>query len=180
MIFHKTNFEGLYAIVLKPHKDERGYLTRTFCQNEFVSAGIEFSIVQSSQSFTEQKGTLRGLHIQSKPKEEKKIIMCVKGAVYDVALDLRKESATYGKWFSQELNEKNNTMVFIPEGFAHGFQTLTAHCIVQYMMSEFYTPELTGGVRYDDPILQIPWPIHHPLLSQKDNALPLMKNYHAT
>jgi len=174
MIFNKTKIEGLYVIEPESKTDERGNFARVFCKNELAREGLAFDIVQINQSFTNKKGTIRGMHFQKEPKAEAKIVQCLKGKIYDVAVDLRKDSKTYGQWVAEELNEKNKRMFFIPKGFAHGFQTLSNNCEVQYLMSEFYSQENASGVRFDDPFLKINWPIKNPILSEKDKDWPLI------
>jgi dTDP-4-dehydrorhamnose 3,5-epimerase len=173
MIFQKTKFEGLFVIEPEIKTDERGSFARYFCKEELAKTGINFNIVQISRSFTNQKGTLRGMHFQKEPKAENKIVQCIKGAVYDVVIDLRQASETYSQWFAIELSEENKKMLLIPKGFAHGLQTLTDNCEVQYFMSEFYSPENATGVRFDDPFFKIKWPLPNPLLSDKDQNWPL-------
>lgn len=175
MIFHKTKIKDVYIIEPEFKKDERGYLGRFFCKNELAKNGIKFDIAQISQSLISKKGTIKGLHFQKFPKSEDKVIQCISGAIYDVAVDLRNGSDTYGQWFSVELTEDNKRMVLIPKGFAHGFQTLADNCEVQYFMSEFYSPEYESGVRWNDPAFNIKWPIKDPTLSKKDNNWPLIK-----
>ncbi len=176
MIFHKTKIDGLYIMEPELKIDERGYFARVFCQKEIARAGLSFKLAQVNQSLTKKMGTIRGMHFQTPPKAEDKIIQCLKGAVYDVAIDLRKNSATYGKWVAEELTERNKKMFFIPKGLAHGFQTLTDNCEAQYFMSEFYSSERASGVRWDDPFFQINWPIQSPILSKKDKNWPLVKD----
>lgn len=174
MKFHKTKIEGLYLIEPEPKTDERGSLSRIFCEEEFGKNGLEFKIVQVNHSLTKNKGTIRGMHFQKEPKAEDKIVQCIRGTVYDVAIDLRKNSPTYGQWMAEELNENNKKMFFIPKGFIHGFQTLTDNCELLYFMSEFYSPEHASGVRWDDPFFKISWPIKNPILSEKDKNWPLI------
>lgn len=173
MIFHKTKIEGLYIIEPEPKMDERGHLMRIFCQEELKKNGLEFKIVQASQTLTKKKGVIRGMHFQREPKAEDKIVSCLRGAIYDVVIDLRKDSQTYSQWAAEELNENNKKMFFIPKGCAHGLQTLTDNCELLYFMSEFYSPEHASGVRWDDPFFSISWPIKNPILSEKDKNWPL-------
>ena len=174
MIFKKTKIEGLYIIEPELKIDERGYFARIFCQEEFKKIGFNFTIVQMSRSLTRKKGTIRGMHFQKEPKAEDKIVCCLKGAIFDVAIDLRKNSSTYGQWAAEELTEENKKMFLIPKGFAHGFQTLTDNSEILYFMSEFYSPEYAGGVRWNDPFFNIKWPIKNPILSEKDKNWPLL------
>lgn len=176
MIFHKTKIEGAYIIELEPKLDERGDFARIFCKKELAKEGLNFDIVQINQSLTSKKGTIRGIHFQKEPKDEAKIVQCLEGAIYDVAVDLRKESKTYGEWLGEELTANNKKIFLLPKGVAHGFQTLIDNCRVQYFMSEFYFPEYGFGVRWDDPFLKINWPIKNPILSERDKNWPLIKN----
>lgn len=175
MIFQKTKLKGVYIIEPEPLTDERGYFSRIFCKNEFLKNGIEFSITQINRSFTKKKGVIRGMHFQHPPMAEAKVIQCTKGAVYDVAVDLRKGSPTFGHWISVELTAENKKMLFIPEGLAHGCQTLTDESEVLYFMSEFYEPKYSDGVLWNDPLFGIDWPINNPMLSEKDKKWPLFK-----
>lgn len=175
MLIKKTKIGDLYVIELEPKSDERGTFIRTFCKEELSKEGLAFDIVQASQSLTKKKGTIRGMHFQKSPKVEDKIAQCLSGAIYDVVVDLRENSPTYGQWVAEELTEDNGKMFLIPKGLAHGFQTLADNCKVQYFMSEFYSPEHAAGVRWDDPFLNIKWPIKNPILSEKDKNWPLLK-----
>lgn len=175
MIFNKTKIKGLYVIEPELKFDERGDFARVFCKKELAKEGLTFNIVQINQSLTNKKGTIRGIHFQKEPKAEAKIIQCLRGSIYDVAIDLRKKSPTYGQWVAEELNENNKRMFFIPKGFAHGFQSLTDSCEVQYFMSEFYSPGHASGVRWNDPFFDIRWPIKNSILSDKDKNWPSCK-----
>lgn len=172
MIFHSTKLDGVFVIKQEPREDERGYFARIFCKEELAKTGISFEIIQASHSFTKEKGTIRGMHFQKAPKEEDKIVQCLRGKIYDVVVDLREGSPTFGKWMAEELSPENKKMLFIPKGCALGFQTLTANCLVQYFMDEFYSPEHASGVRWDDPSLTIKWPIENPFLSERDRNWP--------
>ena len=175
MIFHKAKIAGLYIIELEPKGDERGRFTRIFCKKELAEANLNFMIVQVNQSWNRHKGIIRGLHFQKEPKAEDKIVGCLEGAIYDVAVDLREDSPSYGEWQAVELSRDNMKMFYIPKGCAHGFQALTDNCLVQYFMSEFYSPEHERGVRYDDPLLNIKWPLDNPILLAKDKSWPPFK-----
>ena len=174
MKFTKTKIEGVYVIDLEPRGDARGYFTRVFCKDELRKVGIKYEIAQVNRSFTVEKGTIRGLHYQRSPEHEDKIIQCVKGSIFDVALDLRKKSKTYGKWFGLELSEKNKRMLLIPKGCAHAFQTLVKNVAVEYFVSEYYSPNYESGIRWDDPAFKVAWPIKKPKLSDKDANWPLV------
>lgn len=169
MIFKSTALEGLFIVELTPMSDERGWFARTYCKKEFEKIGIKKEWVQFNHSFTSKKGTLRGMHFQLPPNSEAKLIRCISGAVYDVALDLRKDSPTFLKWFGVELSAENKKMILIPEGFAHGFQTLADGSELIYHHSEFYTPDSEGAVRYDDPRVNIHWPLEVLNISEKDS-----------
>ena len=176
MLFTETKLQGAYIIEIKRKKDERGFFARNFCQQEFKNISIDFNIVQSNISYNKTKGTLRGMHYQMAPHEEAKIVSCVRGAIYDVIIDLRVGFSTYCKWFALELNAQNYVSLYIPKGFAHGFQALEDDTVVFYQMSEFYYSELARGVRWDDPALNIDWPIVPCILSSKDAKYPDYKS----
>ncbi len=177
MIFKKTKIEGLYIIEPELKVDERGYFTRIFCQEELVKTGLSFNVAQINQSLTKKKGTIRGMHFQKPPKAEDKIVQCLKGAIYDVVIDLRPDSSTYSQWVAEELSGQNKKMFFIPKGFAHGFQALVDNCEVQYFVSEFYSPEYARGIRWNDSRFNIQWPIKNPILSKKDKNWPLLDKH---
>jgi len=175
MKFQKTKIDGLYIIEPELRTDERGYFGRIFCKEELARIGFGFEAVQANRSSNNRKGMIRGMHFQNPPKAEDKIVQCLKGEIYDVAVDLRENSSTYGQWVGEELNEDNKKMFLIPKGFAHGFQTLTDDSEVLYFMSEFYSSEHASGIRWDDPFLNIQWPMQDPFLSEKDKNWPLIK-----
>lgn len=178
MKFTKTTLDGVYVIEPESKEDDRGHFARTFCKRELSAKGIEFDIKQINQSLTKNMGTVRGMHFQKEPKAEAKIVQCLSGEVYDVAVDLKPDSPTFGKWISERLTAINGKMLYLPEGFAHGFQTLSDSCVMQYLMSEFYSPECSTGVRWNDPALKINWPIAKPTnISKKDEEWPLMKKF---
>ena len=169
MIFKPCKIEGVYRIEMEKIQDERGFFARSFCQEEFRERGLEFSCVQCNVSYNEKKGTLRGMHFQTAPFEEAKIVTCIKGSIYDVVIDLRRESNTYLQWESFVLNEKDRLSLYIPEGLAHGFQTLEDHTEVFYQMGQFYHPECSCGVRWNDKAFNISWPpAGHRIISEKD------------
>ncbi len=170
MIFKEIELKGACLINLEQNEDERGFFARTFCEKEFATHNIKLSIKQSNISYNKRKGTLRGMHYQAAPHEEAKIVTCVKGAIYDVIIDLRTDSFTYCKWFALELDARNYLSLYIPKGFAHGFQTLEDDTVVFYQMSEFYFPELARGVRWNDRAFSIKWPIIPGILSDKDTS----------
>lgn len=172
MIVKPTKIQGVYVIEVEPRTDERGYFTRVFCKNELKKAGIYFDIVQINRSLSVKKGMIRGLHYQQAPFAEDKIVQCLAGEIFDVALDLRSGSPTYGTWVGEHISEVNKRLLLIPKGCAHGFQALTSHCLVEYFVSEFYTPQSEKGVRWNDAAFGITWPIATPTLSAKDASWP--------
>ena len=171
MKFIETKLKGAYIIEFQPVEDERGFFSRTFCIDEFKKNRIHFNIVQCNISYNKKRGTLRGMHYQIARHEEAKIVRCTIGALYDVIIDLRPDSGTFTKWVAFELTAENRRMLYVPEGFAHGFQTLEDNTEVLYQMSESYHPECARGVRWDDPVFGIEWPKVGPILLSRD------KNY---
>lgn len=168
MKFNAQPLAGLYTIELNVLKDERGAFARTFCKKEFEQIGHTKEFVQLNQSWNTKKGTLRGMHFQTPPFTEIKLIRCVKGAVCDVVVDLRKDSATFLQHVQVELSEENKLMIYVPEGFAHGFQTLTDNAELLYHHTEYYVPNAEGGLRYNDPLLNIKWPLPVSVISERD------------
>jgi len=168
MIFKPLPLEGAHLIQLEKFSDERGFFARYFCKEEFKKAGLESEFVQVNNSLSRKKGTLRGLHFQRPPQSEVKLVRCIKGSIWDVIVDIRKGSKTYGKWVGAELNEENRDMMYVPKGFAHGFISLTEDSEILYMVSATYNPELEGTLRWDDPVHGIEWPIQPQVLSEKD------------
>ena len=162
-------------IELEPAEDERGSFARSFCEEEFKKHGLNAHIVQCNVSYNRYKGTLRGMHFQTAPHEEAKLVSCTRGAMYDVILDLRKGSSTYLKWISIELSDENGNMLYIPEGFAHGFQTTENDTVVFYQMTEFFHPECARGIRWNDPAFTIDWPVSDRIVSEKDRSYPDFK-----
>jgi dTDP-4-dehydrorhamnose 3,5-epimerase len=176
VIFVKALLPGAYIIEREPVLDERGLFGRTFCKKEFSTIGFHKPIVQINHSLTRQKGTIRGMHYQRQPACETKIILCLQGKVFDVMVDLRTGSQTFMQWHSEGLSKENMRMVYIPEGFAHGFQTLTDNVELLYYHSAFYSPEHEHGLRFDDPALAIKWPLPLGGISPKDLSYPLIDN----
>ncbi len=176
MLFTETALKGAYIVDIKRLEDERGFFARGYCQQEFVAQQITSTVVQTNFSFNKKKGTLRGMHLQYAPYEETKLVRCTRGAIYDVIIDMRVDSETYTQWIGVELTAENYRMLFVPEGFAHGFITLTDNTDVCYQVSQFYTPGYEGGFRWDDPTFQIRWPIDPVIISEKDQAHPLFSN----
>lgn len=163
----------MWLIELQKKEDQRGYFKRVFCRKEFLNIGLDFSLVQANESFSKTAGTIRGLHFQRPPFEEDKLVRCLNGKIFDVVFDIRKNSPTFGKYFSVELSEENQRMLLIPKGCAHGFQTLIQDCLVSYAVSAAYAPSVEGGIRWNDPFHRIPWPIQPPsLISEKDASWP--------
>jgi len=170
--FNPTPLAGAYLIDIERHDDERGFLARTFCRDEFAAHGLRASFVQCNVSFNARKGTLRGMHFQAKPHEEAKLLCCTRGAIYDVIVDLRRQSPTFRKWASFELTSDNHSLLYVPEGLAHGFQSLEDNTDVFYLMSEMYQPALDRGVRWNDPAFAIRWPLADPIVSTRDAGYP--------
>jgi len=175
MIFTETKLKGAFLIEPELMKDERGFFARSFCENEFKEHGLKFRVVQCSLSFNRVKGTVRGMHYQTAPFAEAKIVSCTRGGVYDVIIDLRPLSSTYCQWFDTELTDENYRMFYVPEGFAHGFQTLSDNSTVFYQMYEFYHPEAARGVRWDDPIFAVRWPLAVRNITERDKTYPDFK-----
>lgn len=170
MIFTETRLKGAFLIEPERLEDERGFFARTWCQREFEARGLPSRFVQCSLSFNRRRGTLRGLHYQVAPCAEAKLVRCTMGAIYDVIADLRPESSTFKQWEAVELTADNRRMLYIPEGFAHGFQTLTDDTEVFYQISQFYCPEHSRGVRWDDPTFSIEWPGTPSVMSERDQG----------
>lgn len=172
MKFIESNIKG--AVIVRPDliEDERGFFARTFCRREFEKRGLNPDMVQCNISFNKSKGTLRGLHYQAAPDAEAKLVRCTAGAIYDVIVDLRRESPTFMQWFSVELTDENRLQLYVPEGFAHGYQTLTSNTEVAYQVSAFYSPGNEQGVRWNDPVFGISWPLAVAVISEKDASHP--------
>lgn len=170
----ETGLEGVFLVELKPVRDVRGHFMRTYCAETFVNHGLNAFWPQANLSYTTSRGTLRGIHFQKDPSPEIKLVQCLSGRIHDVIVDVRKDSLSFGRWEAFELSEENQTGLYVPAGYAHGFQCTEDECRVSYLMSEAYDPALSGGVRWNDPELDIPWPLENPLVSERDAALPLM------
>lgn len=171
MHFSETKLKGAFIIQPELLEDERGFFARTFCQEEFEAHGLNPELVQCNISFNKKKGTLRGMHYQSAPYEEDKLVRCTMGAIYDVIIDLRTKSPTFKQWVSVELSAENRKLLYIPKGFAHGFQTLEDDSEVFYQMSEFYHEDHARGVCWDDPAFGVEWPLTNPIVSEKDKII---------
>lgn len=176
MIFTPSELEGVFFISLQPVGDNRGWFSRTYCKNEFAAIGHTKEWVQMNHSFTAKKGTIRGMHYQLPPFSEIKMVRCIAGAVLDVVIDLRKDSPTFLQHMQLELSAQNKQMIYIPEGFAHGFQCLEDNCELIYHHSAFYTPGAEGGIRFDDPQTGIKWPLNPTEISDRDRSHPLLDN----
>jgi len=180
MKFSETKLSGVLLIEPELHADDRGSFARSFCVDDFNKVGIDFQVVQANISFNKYAGTLRGLHYQLPPSAEAKVVRCTSGALYDVVVDLRSDSPTLGQWFATELNAENRNSMYVPEGCAHGFQTLADNTEVSYFMSERYAPEAASGVRYDDPAIGIEWPLAVSSVSDRDRDWPDFQQQVAT
>jgi dTDP-4-dehydrorhamnose 3,5-epimerase len=158
MIFNETKLAGAYLIEQELFEDHRGFFARSWSEREFAAAGLDARLVECNISFNYREGTLRGMHFQRAPHAQAKLVRCTQGAIYDVIIDLRPASETFKQWVGFELTAENRRMLFVPEGFAHGFQTLAHHTEVFYQMSEVFAPECAGGVRWNDPAFRVEWP----------------------
>lgn len=174
MIFTQLPLEGLCLISTEPFTDHRGSFARLFCRREFREIGLEKPLAQINLSQTIRKGTVRGLHMQQAPHAEVKVVRCIRGAVFDVAVDMRRTSPTYLKWHGEILSPENGNALYVPEGFAHGFQALEPHSDLMYFVSEYYAADAEAGCRYDDPAFGIEWPLDVENVSEKDLACPFI------
>lgn len=173
MIFRRTPITGAYVVDIEKHEDERGFFGRAFCASEFRQRDIPFAVAQVNVGYSRKRGTLRGLHYQIAPHEEAKLIRCVRGTVYDVIVDLRRESGSRGRWFGTELTAEAHRLLHAPRGTAHGYLTLQDDTEVMYLVSEAYAPDAERGIRWDDPAFDIQWPLNQDLIiSQKDRSWP--------
>lgn len=172
MIFNKTPLPGAYIIDLEKKGDDRGFFARVFCKQEFKQHELETEFVQINNSLSAKKGTLRGMHYQLDPHAEVKVVRCIKGRLWDVILDIRPNSPTFGQWFGAELSAENRRMMYVPKGFAHGFITLEDDTEAFYLVSAYYAPEFERGIRWNDPKFNIQWPIEPQVISDKDRNHP--------
>ena len=172
MLFTESKLKGAFVLEPERREDNRGFFARTFCQREFEAHGLNPLVVQCNIAYNRKKGTLRGMHFQNPPFQEAKLVRCTQGTILDVILDLRPDSPTYKKWASAELSEDNHRMLYIPEGFAHGYQTLTETTEIIYQVSQFYAPESASGVRHNDPAFGIEWPLEVTAISELDKKWP--------
>jgi dTDP-4-dehydrorhamnose 3,5-epimerase len=175
MIFTSTEIEGVVLITPERIPDERGFFVKTWGQDDFAAQGLNPRMVARNMSFNREKGTLRGMHFQHAPHAEAKLVSPLVGSIYDVAVDLRQGSATYGKWVARELRAETGDMLYVPEGCAHGFITLEPNTTVEYLISAFYAPEASGGLRWDDPGIGIKWPLAPTVVSARDQAWPALE-----
>lgn len=170
MIFRRTPVDGAFLVLAEPHADERGFFARAWCRQEFAAQGLHAEMVQSSISFNERAGTLRGLHFAWPPADEAKLVRCSRGRIHDVIVDLRPESNTFLQSFAVELDADRLDALYVPQGVAHGFQTLVDGCAVLYMMTDYYRPELAAGVRFDDPAFCVHWPLPVTVMAPRDRT----------
>ena len=172
MIFTATQLEDAWLIDIEPREDERGFFGRIWCRQELAAQGLDTEIAQESLSFNRHRGTVRGLHFQRPPHEEIKIVRCTRGGIFDVIVDLRPRSPTYLRWQGFELTAENHKALYVPKGFAHGFQTLVDDAEIVYQISEFYAPNSAGGHRYDDAAFGVAWPLPVTMISERDLSWP--------
>jgi dTDP-4-dehydrorhamnose 3,5-epimerase len=172
VIFIETPLAGAYLIELEPHHDARGFFARTFCRREFEARGLNPEVAQCNTSFNHKSGTLRGLHFQRGPCQESKVVRCIRGGIFDVIVDLRNDSTTYGRHFGVELTAENRRALYVPPSFAHGFQTLADETEVDYQMGDFYDADGAVGYRFDDPAFAISWPLPVTVISETDRCWP--------
>ena len=173
MLFIETKLKGAFVIELEKYSDDRGFFSRAWCQKEFKEQGINSQFVQANIGFSKNSGTIRGIHYQIAPFEEAKLVRCIRGAIFDVVLDLRPELPSFKQWFGVELRDENRKMLYVPEGCAHGYQTLVDNTEVFYQVSQVYSPESERGIRWNDPEFDIEWPIDEDLvISEKDQNWP--------
>lgn len=172
----KTKLEGVYILEMDVFGDARGWFMETWSKRKMEAVGLQVDFLQDNQSFSKEKGTLRGLHFQQNPMAQAKLLRCTRGEIFDVAVDIRKGSPTYGQWEGVTLSAENKKEFFIPRGFAHGFLTLTDDVEVQYKADNFYAPETDGSILWSDPTIGIDWPLQPVILSAKDKDAPLLKN----
>ena len=171
-----TSLDGVYIIEPKSFGDNRGWFMESYSKRDMEAAGINVDFVQDNRSYSAKKGIVRGLHFQRNPMAQAKLVTCIRGAILDVAVDLRKDSPTYKQWISVELNSENRKELFIPKGFAHGFVTLTDDVEIMYKCDEFYSPEHDGGIRFDDPDIGVDWGVTDPILSEQDANAPYLRD----
>jgi dTDP-4-dehydrorhamnose 3,5-epimerase len=176
MIFTETNLPGAYIIDIEPKVDQRGFFARVWCQNEFTAHGLNPGIVQINAGFSHKRGTLRGLHYQTEPCAEVKLVRCTLGAIYDVIIDLRQDSPTHRQWIGVELTQENHRMLYVPQGFAHGYMTLVDNAELFYQTTHEFSSKHATGVRYNDPAFGIDWPLSIEVISEQDENWPEYKS----
>jgi dTDP-4-dehydrorhamnose 3,5-epimerase len=172
MIFTETKIKGAYIIDIQPHSDDRGFFSRSFCQHEFEEHGLSPVVAQCNISLNHKKGTIRGMHFQTTPHEEAKLVRCTRGEIFDVVVDLRPASPTHKQWVGVRLNDRNHTMLYVPPGCGHGFQSLTDDAELMYQVSEFFAPANARGYSHNDPAFGIEWPLPLSVISQADSSWP--------
>lgn len=172
MKFTPTPLDGAWVLDVEPRRDERGFFSRTFCANEFAEHGLEPTVAQGNLSYNHRRGTMRGMHYQLEPAAETKLVRCTRGAVHDAIIDLRPDSPTHLQCFGVELSADNRRALYVPALFGHGYLTLTDGAEVEYLVSEFYTPGAERGLRWDDPVLDVDWPVAVEVVSDKDASWP--------
>jgi dTDP-4-dehydrorhamnose 3,5-epimerase len=172
MVFRETKLKGAFIIDIEPREDERGFFARSLCGNEFSAQGLNASMVQMNLGFSHRKGTLRGMHFQTPPFAEVKLIRCTRGTIYDVIIDVRPQSPTHAQWYGVELSDQNRRMVYAPEGFAHGYITLADDTEMVYQTTQFFSKDHATGVRYNDPAFHIDWPFPAEVISEQDGNWP--------
>jgi dTDP-4-dehydrorhamnose 3,5-epimerase len=172
MVFTEVKLKGAFLIEIERREDLRGFFARTFCAQDFEARGLKSVVAQCSLAYNRRRGTIRGLHYQAPPADEAKLVRCTSGAIHDVIVDIRPDSPTYLQHVGVELTVENHRAIYLPDGFAHGYQTLTDGAEIAYQMSAFYTPALERGLRYDDPVLRISWPVPVTAISRKDQSWP--------
>ncbi len=177
MLIKERKLKGVFEITLEPHEDHRGFFMRTYDDKVFRDYGLHQNWVQENHSYSKKKGTLRGLHFQLPPHAETKLVRVISGEVYDVIIDIRKGSPTFGEWDSIRLSADNKKMIYIPRGFAHGMCTLTNNFIMLYKVDNYYAPENEGAIKWDDPDIGIDWPVDNPILSEKDSRAKSFKEF---
>jgi dTDP-4-dehydrorhamnose 3,5-epimerase len=176
MIFNELTLKGAFIITPEPFTDNRGFFLRSFCTKEFIQKDLVSTFLQINHSGTKDVGSIRGMHFQYPPYAEVKVVKCIKGAIFDVIIDLRKNSPTFLKWEGIELNERNKQSIYIPQGFAHGFQTLTNDAEIIYLVSQVYNKESEGGIRFSDPAVAINWKVPVATISEKDLSIPYINS----
>jgi dTDP-4-dehydrorhamnose 3,5-epimerase len=176
MIFTETKLKGAFILEVEKHEDERGFFGRSWCTNEMKKHGLNANVLQANISFNKKRGTLRGMHYQIAPYQEAKLVRCSGGSIFDVIIDLRKDSPTFKQWIGVELSQANYKMLYVPEDFAHGFITLENNSEISYLMTEIFVPDAGATIRWNDPLFNIIWPLEPTILSVKDSSQPDFEN----